>query len=203
MERTGVDQSMARWQMFNMKKQGFTLVELLIVIVVIAILAAISIVSYQGIAASATLSNAKHDVSNIAKQMELYRVDNGAYPPIVAAAGVNTPGLETVLRGAGLYNATRNPNAAKAFVFCTSNSTQDYIVIAEYPVFKTVGGTPNTSVLGKEIAYASSSVTGTKTYNTDLTTNLRSQNLCTSVGGSAYSNSNNTRWSFDVPISGS
>jgi prepilin-type N-terminal cleavage/methylation domain-containing protein len=186
----------------KMRTTGFTIVELLIVIVVIAILATITIVSYQGVTSSAVLTNAKLDVSNIAKQMELYRTDNGAYPPIIAAAGVNTPGLETVLRSAGLYNATRNPNAAKAFVFCTSNSTQDYIVIAEYPVFKTVGGAANTGLLGREIAYASSSITGTKTYSTDLTTNLRSQNLCTSVGGSAYSNSNNARWSFDVPVSG-
>lgn len=185
-----------------MKQQGFTVVELLVVIVIIAILAAITIVSYNGITASSMSSVAKLDVSNIAKQMELYRSENGLYPPIVAASGVNTPELEKVLRGAGLFNATRNPNAAKAFVFCTSNSTQDYIVIAEYPLFRTVAGSANTGILGKELVYASSNITGTKTYTSDNTSYLRSQNLCVSVGGAGYANSNNARWSFDTPVSG-
>ena len=48
-----------------MNKQGFTIVELLIVIVVIAILAAITIVSYNGITNSANDSSVKSDLRNI------------------------------------------------------------------------------------------------------------------------------------------
>lgn len=59
---------------------GFTIVELLIVIVVIAILASISIVAYSGIQARARDSQRRNDVSEIVKALELYYADNGQYP---------------------------------------------------------------------------------------------------------------------------
>ena len=61
-------------------KRGFTIVELLIVIVVIAVLAAISIVAYNGIQSRAQLSSAQSTTSTVAKKVELFKVDNGVYP---------------------------------------------------------------------------------------------------------------------------
>lgn len=60
--------------------QGFTIVELLIVIVVIAILAAITIVSYNGISSKATESALKSDLNTAAKQINIAKVENGSYP---------------------------------------------------------------------------------------------------------------------------
>lgn len=64
-------------------KRGFTIVELLIVIVVIAILAAISIVSYTGIQRRAHISRAMAELTLLAKATELYYADNNEYPPDV------------------------------------------------------------------------------------------------------------------------
>jgi type II secretion system protein G len=65
-----------------MKKStsGFTIVELLIVIVVIGILAAISLVAYTGVQSKARDSRRANDIALITKAIEMYRVDNGGYP---------------------------------------------------------------------------------------------------------------------------
>ena len=62
------------------KLSGFTIVELLIVIVVIAILATISIVAYNGVQARARDAQRQQDVKTIAKALEMYYIDNGKYP---------------------------------------------------------------------------------------------------------------------------
>ena len=69
---------------------GFTIVELLIVIVVIAILATISIVAYRGIQERARASEATSGLAQAKKKLELYKVDNSIYPTSgnLASAGV-------------------------------------------------------------------------------------------------------------------
>lgn len=62
------------------KRQGFTIVELLIVIVVIAILATISIVAYRGIQDRAYAAKVDSAVDAYAKLFEMYKVDHGSYP---------------------------------------------------------------------------------------------------------------------------
>ncbi len=60
--------------------KGFTIVELLIVVVVIAILAAITIVSYNGITERARASMATAELNNIAKAMARYKMLHGELP---------------------------------------------------------------------------------------------------------------------------
>ena len=74
----------------NKSKSGFTIVELLIVIVVIAILAAISVVAYTGIQQRARNSIRAQDVATIQKGLELFRAENGRYP-IATSPGSNIP----------------------------------------------------------------------------------------------------------------
>jgi prepilin-type N-terminal cleavage/methylation domain-containing protein len=65
----------------NIKRNsGFTIVELLIVIVVIAILATISIVSYTGIQNRAKASAAQANAVSVQKAAEAYYAENGSYP---------------------------------------------------------------------------------------------------------------------------
>ena len=61
-----------------MKKQnGFTIVELLIVIVIIGILAAITVVAYNGIQQRAKNQAASSDLANLAKAIHLARINDG------------------------------------------------------------------------------------------------------------------------------
>lgn len=70
------------------KQIGFTIVELLIVIVVIAILAAITIVAYNGVRDRALASALSNNASQVYKQIEAFKTLNGSYPATLAAAGV-------------------------------------------------------------------------------------------------------------------
>lgn len=64
---------------FNIN-HGFTIVELLVVIVVIGILAAITIVSYIGISGRATVAVVQSDLTNASKQLKIYQATNDSYP---------------------------------------------------------------------------------------------------------------------------
>lgn len=71
------------------KQRGFTIVELLIVIVVIAILAAITIVAYNGIQQRARTSSVTTTLNQYAKKIALSQVDNsGQYPAALADIGL-------------------------------------------------------------------------------------------------------------------
>lgn len=65
------------------KQNGFTIVELLIVIVVIGILAAITIVAYNGIQKKAQLASLQTEAHSNINKLELYRVENATYPSVI------------------------------------------------------------------------------------------------------------------------
>ena len=96
-----------------MKKStsGFTIVELLIVIVVIGILAAIVIVAYNGVQARARDSKRVTDMAAIQKALALYKIDNGVYP-----ASAPNPGNST-------FEVSSDPNFL-ATLYPYSNNTQ-------------------------------------------------------------------------------
>lgn len=59
---------------------GFTIVEILIVIVVIGILASITIVAYNGVQDRASITRSLSDLSAIRKGLEIYKSTYGNYP---------------------------------------------------------------------------------------------------------------------------
>lgn len=67
-----------------MKKRGFTLVELLIVMAVIAILIGIAIPSFRGMQAEANRTKAEGDVRVIKIAIESYYKNNGTYPAVAS-----------------------------------------------------------------------------------------------------------------------
>lgn len=80
--------------------RGFTIVELLIVIVIIGILAAITIVAYNGIQNRARDTQRKSDLSQIAKALQLYKLDNGSYPNTSSGCASGSSG-----NGNGYFNS--------------------------------------------------------------------------------------------------
>jgi prepilin-type N-terminal cleavage/methylation domain-containing protein len=77
---------------FSSSRRGFTIVELLIVIVVIAILAAISLVAYTGVQNKARVSAVSSALSQASKKLATYAVDGTGYPADLATIGINDTG---------------------------------------------------------------------------------------------------------------
>ena len=88
------------------QNKGFTIVELLIVIVIIAILATITIVAYSGITAKANTTKAQTNAVTLKKVLEAYNAEFGYYPYTISQitgynASTKLPSGITVLRGPG------------------------------------------------------------------------------------------------------
>jgi general secretion pathway protein G len=66
---------------------GFTLIELMVVLVIIGVLAALIVPSVLDRADDARATAAKTDVNNLMQALKLYRLDNQRYP--TAAQGLN------------------------------------------------------------------------------------------------------------------
>ncbi len=104
--------------------QGFTIVELLIVVVVIAILAAITIVGYNGISNRATEAAAQSGASSAAKKIATFAIDNGEQYPSSTAA-LSDIGL--VNTNESTYQYTVN-NAAKTYCLTYVFKAKPYYV---------------------------------------------------------------------------
>ena len=61
-------------------RTGFTLIEILIVVVILGILAAVVIPQFTNAADDASVSSARTQLQTMRSQIELYRAQNGAYP---------------------------------------------------------------------------------------------------------------------------
>jgi prepilin-type N-terminal cleavage/methylation domain-containing protein len=104
------------------RASGFTIVELLIVIVIIGILAAITIVAYNGIQNRARNASIQSDLTNFAKKLEAARIDtsDGLYPTSLTTA-------MDIHANKGLYSVDRNN-----WYYCPSTDRTQYALGVAY-----------------------------------------------------------------------
>lgn len=154
------------------EQTGFTIVELLIVIVVIAILATITIVAFNGVQNRANDTAVQADVNNYVRKAKEFNVTNGEYPN-------TTNELDSL--GVQAAQSAYDPSTNNLF-YCTRVNTQpaDIYVFAA----RSKSGT---------IYYVSSNGSGTLTGNINITVvcNIIGLNVSSAEhwGNSAYTSS--------------
>lgn len=157
---------------------GFTIVELLLVIVVIAILAAIVIATYNSVIGKSHDSAIKTDLSNIAKKIKLYEADNGVYP--TGSAQLTTLDIKVSKDSYGSHYVSGGNNYN--LVYCRMPA-------AAPTKFALVGFSKS----GKGFMY---SANGTLTEYTGAKTG--SGAICTTAGVSMAGNAPERDWFYDI-----
>lgn len=101
-------------------QKGFTIVELLIVIVVIGILAALVLNTFNGVQARARNTERQTDTKAIASQLEAYYAEKGGYPRWEQIN--DQPKMKTLLKGLD-EGAAKAPQGSGVFDIQNSAST--------------------------------------------------------------------------------
>lgn len=120
------------------RKSAFTLIELLVVIAIIAILAAIIFPVFARAKVGAYRSSDMTNMNSLRTALQLYRADNGAYPPqllgYVNTYSGNPMGVDVIpadqLRAA-LYS--KRVESLKTFTPAFERSAPSDVTIAEWP----------------------------------------------------------------------
>ena len=107
-------------------RAGFTIVELLIVIVVIAILAAISVVAYTGIQNRANDTAVQSDIRNFASKVMEFHAINGRYP--LGYSGITGSTGVGPVEGISKFSLARGAYATDVYNFYYCQADGDFVV---------------------------------------------------------------------------
>lgn len=134
------------------KHQGFTLIEMMIVVAIIGVLAAIAYPSYQQYVIKTKRTDMMSEMQNIASEIESRKLAQGSYSAISAGVIANFAG-DHFINGSALYTVafTPIPLTAKWVITATpktnSQMTNDGILTLNYQGIKCRGSVCGT---GKE-----------------------------------------------------
>lgn len=118
-------------------EKGFTLIELMVVVVIIGILAAIAVPAFSDASDKAKVSKAKADLRTIESALEIYYAEHGEYPD---ADSDNT--LPDVLEDDGYIKTIPEDPWGHTYVYKPADDNKSYELYSEGP---------NSSVSGDDI----------------------------------------------------
>ena len=165
--------------MVRTRTAGFTIVELIIIVVTIAILAAIGVMAYNGIQERAKLQVARSEMMAFAKSATIFQQMTGNSP-------VAQEDFVYILKESGLYEKTRTEE--KNFAICAS--TSGYAFVAWNPI---VDGIKRGDTL-----YLYKDANGQNVHtltNSSLESNLQLAKVCDQV----YESSTYETWTHTLP----
>jgi len=99
---------------------GFTIVELLVVIVVIGVLATITIISYSGVQNRAVEASLKSDLNNASKKLKIDQVVDGVYPATLSNAD-DGKGIKASTGNSFTYYVSSNLSGGQSFALQATN----------------------------------------------------------------------------------
>lgn len=104
-------------------ESGFTIVELLVVIIVIAILTAITIVSYAAVQNASKESVTQQDLATFGKIMTRYKADTGSYPS-------DTSSILTNAYKVSFHTSILEDKTAYNLIYCSAPPYGSYSLLA-------------------------------------------------------------------------
>jgi len=163
----------------NPNRFGFTIVELLVVIVVIGVLATISLVSYTAISKKATVASMQLDLASASEQLKIFQTTKSAFPVSVvdcpSPAAANACLKLSSDNYVSYYSAVNNISTQTFSLFIKNGSltyqiTQDSKPAPPPPIFNSGGAiTSNGAIRSHTFTSGSSTITAVSNGDVDVT----------------------------------
>lgn len=136
-----------------MKRKGFTLVEILIVIGIISILFSMGVGSYSAIQRNGRDSRRKADLEQIRAGLEMYRKTNNAYPTALPNPSPGLPFGAALTDGTNTYLQTlpQDPRATSRVYYYTTSGA-DYTLATQLEGTSTCTSSPPANSCGTGFA---------------------------------------------------
>jgi len=117
---------------------GFTVVELLVVIVVIGILAAITVVSYTAVSQKATVASLQSELTDVSRELSLFQVLNENFPATIDCTQADSATNKCLKSDSGTTYAytVNNINSARFYCITASKNSIMYRVGSDGVVTK-------------------------------------------------------------------